>query len=436
MSGAAVLGLALGLLVGGSAWAAPAAAPPGGGHRSFDAIDASRLFGRCWKAGQPWNLRLFVSDKGTGRKLSEAEILAEKLRVGLVVDGVESDVKQDGDGFDFSWQPPPTAHAYALSIKLTTATSAVPGIPREVFAALDTHLQLPDETRISPIEGGCKGDAHCVPLDLGKSAGLWPGLQLNITRKKPDKTDGWPAAPMQIKVGDKLIALERDKPVDLAYQPTQAVQVCYAAPRCVAPPADTSELIEIKPVHFCLTDADEECKKDPKGVGCDQPRAARTLIKADVKPNSWVDCNLWWISIVSGLLLLIFLILGIISPNQFASAAMVRVANNDRQLRREQGRPLRREPGGKRGFYRTATVCFTDIGTTVKRSQGHILMLKAGPDKEIQIHRKGATLERFERNTWRTVDPVATGKDILTERTLVSGATYRVNNTYYFVVDF
>ncbi len=429
----AVLGL---LLLAGATTAVAVPPPPPSGHRAFDAIDASVMFTRCLPAGQPWNRRLTVTDKGTGHRLSEAEIQAEKLRVTLVVNGVDTDVKQVGDGFDFDWVPAANAKNYTVSVKLSTATTTVAGIPRDVFAAPDTHVQLPTELAISPVEGGCKSDAHCVPLDLGKSVGLWPGLQLNITRKKPASSGGWAAAPMHLQVGGKLIPFERDKPVELSYQPTQTVQVCYAAPRCTQPPADTSEVIEIKPVHFCLADADEACKKEPRGIGCDRPRSASVVVKADVKPNSWLDCNLWWILIVAGVLLFLFIVAGLVTPNQFASAAMVRVANNDRQLRREQGRPLRREPGGKRGFYRTATVCFTDIGTTVKKSQGHILMLKAGPDKEIQIHRKGATLERFERNAWRQVDPVATGKDVLTERTLVSGGLYRVNNTYYFIVDF
>ena len=163
---------------------------------------------------------------------------------------------------------------------------------------------------------------------------------------------------------------------------------------------------------------------------------ATTLLVPEVQANTWLDCNLWWILIVAGVVAFLILVAGIVTPKQFSSSAMLRVANNDRQLRREQGRPLRREPQGKRGSYRTATVCFTDIGTTVKKSQGHVLMLRSGEGKQIDLLKKGATLERFERNAWRMVDPVATGKDVLNERTLVSGGLYRVNNQFYFTVDF
>lgn len=395
-----------------------------------------RLVERCWKAGEPLNVSLYVTDSATGRQLTEAEITAEKTRVFIVAAGADTEGKQEGATFHFFWNPPPAGRALQMSMRIEWRGGKVDGISRETFVASDARVQLPSELPISPVEGGCAKDAHCVPLDLGKSTGLWPGLKLVMTRKKPTSGEGWPEAAMHLKIGDKLMPLERDKPLDLSYEPTQTWQICYAAPRCKAPPATTAEALEIKPVHYCLDDFDEACKKTPGAVGCDKGRTATILVKADVHPNTWLDCNLWWILIVAGIVLLIIIIVGIVTPNQFASAAMVRVANNDRQLRREQGRPLRREPGGKRGFYRTATVCFTDIGTTVKKSQGHILMLKAGPDKEIQIHRKGATLERFERNSWRTVDPTANGKDILTERTLVSGGLYRVNNTYFFTVDF
>jgi hypothetical protein len=45
-------------------------------------------------------------------------------------------------------------------------------------------------------------------------------------------------------------------------------------------------------------------------------------------------------------------------------------------------------------------------------------------------------IRRWERNAWKQVNPVATGKDVVNERTLVSGGQYRVNGQYYFTVDF
>lgn len=410
----------------------PAAASAG---RTFDPVKLSSL-GRCQTTSLNWGVNLTLVDRTSGRTLTEEEVVAEKLQVQLLIDGTVHESPREGNGFKMSWRTPDQPGAHQLAVRLVSQKGTVDGPEQAIFVANDARVQLLTQTAITEIEGGCAKDARCVPLDLGKSIGLWPGLKLELVRKKPPTGDGWPQTPMHLKRGAELIELVRDKVVDLSYQPTETLQLCYAAPRCTAPPTNPQELIEIKPVHFCLAEQDDECKKNPRAFACDKPRAAVTLVVPQIIENSWIDCNLWWILIVAGVLVAILIIVGIVTPAQFSSAAMLRVANNQRQLAREQGRPLRREPGGKRGFYRTATVCFTDIGTTVKSSQGYVLQLKAGPDRQVLIVKKGGSLDRWDRNTWKQVDPIATGKDVLNERTLVSGGQYRVNGQYFFTVDF
>ena len=422
------------LLVASGAWADKGHPAPTAG-RVFDPVKLSDI-GRCMATDQQWGVNLSLVDRGTGRTLNEEEVVAEKLAVNLLIDGKPLDAPREGAAFGIRWRTPTAPGLHKMAVRLVTQKGNVDGPESEIFVANDARVQLLSQTAIPEIPGGCAKDARCMPLDLGKSIGMWPGLPLEITRKKPPTGDGWAAAPMHLKHGTELVELVRDKTVTLPYQPTETVQVCYAAPRCSKPPDNPQELLDIKPIHFCLAEADDACKKNPKGYGCDKQRTATTLVVPDIQQNSWLDCNLWWILIVAGVLLAILIVAGIVTPNQFSSSAMLRVANNDRQLAREQGRPLRREPGGKRGFYRAATVCFSDIGTTVLKSKGHVLMLKAGPDKTILLLKKGANLERWERNAYKQVDPLNPGKDILQERTLVSGGKYRVNGQYFFIVDF
>lgn len=434
MVAAAVLATALlGLAVAAQADKPKPAGPSAG--RIFDPVKLTSL-ARCMTTDEQWGVNLSLVDRTTGRTLTEEEVVAERLAVNLLIDGKPSDAPREGNAFGMRWRTPSAPGPHKLAVRLVTQKGNVDGPEQDIFVANDAKMQLLTQTAIAEIPGGCAKDARCVPLDLGKSTGLWAGLPLEITRKKPPTGDGWADTPVHLKNGAELIELLRDKPVTLPYQPTVTVQVCYAAARCTKPPENPQELLEIKPVHFCLADLDDACKKNPKSFGCDKPRAATTLIVPDIQQNSWLECNLWWILIVAGILLAILIIVGIVTPAQFKSASQLRVANNDRQLAREQGRPLRREPGGKRGFYRTATVCFTDIGTTVLKSKGHVLMLKAGPDNQILLIKKGANLERFERNAWKQVDAQNPGKDILQERTLVSGGKYRVNGQYYFIADF
>lgn len=438
----AVLGLAVGAP---PALAKPAVAPsptatkPAESKRNWQPITLSGL-GRCQHTTLNWGIALTVSDSTSGRRLTRAEIESEQVRIQLYSGTTPLEMKLDGDTFQLDWRTQDQAGPVKVHARIASPTQTVDGPDHEIFFYSEARVQLLAQTAVGVVEGGCDKTAHCTKLDLGKSTGLWAGLPLQLTRKKPATSDGWADALVQLKDGDKLTELQRDKPIELAYQPTRTLELCYAAPRCTQPPGDgklaAAEAIEIKPVHFCLAERDDECKKTPAAPGCQEPRMATTLLVPDVQANTWLDCNLWWILIVAGVVAFLILVAGIVTPKQFSSSAMLRVANNDRQLRREQGRPLRREPQGKRGFYRTGTVCFTDIGTTVKKSQGHVLMLKAGEGKQIELLKKGATLERFERNAWRMVDPVATGKDVLNERSLVSGGLYRVNNQFYFTVDF
>lgn len=425
---------AVALACAAPAWADKPKGGPSGG-RTFDPVKLSSL-SRCQTTSLNWAVSLTLVDRTTGRTLTEEEVVGEKLQVQLLVDGKPADAPREGNAFQMKWRTPDVPGAHKLAVRLVTQKGNVDGPEQDIFVANDARVVLQSQTAIADIEGGCAKDARCVPVDLGKSMGLWPGLKLELVRKKPSTGDGWAEAPMHLKRGTELLELPRDKVIELSYEPTQTLQVCYAAPRCTAPPVNPQELIDIKPVHFCLADQDDECKKNPRAFACDKPRAGTTLVVPQILENTWIDCNLWWILIVAGVLFATIVLVGIVTPAQFSSSALLRVANNQRQLAREQGRPLRREPGGKRGFYRGATVCFTDIGTTVKKSQGHVLQLKAGPDRQILLVKKGGSLERWERNAWKQVDATATGKDVLNERTLVSGGQYRVNGQYFFTVDF
>lgn len=441
-----LLGAALALALTSWALAAPLLAKPKGedppkpatSKRNWQPIKLDGL-GRCQQSSLNWNIALTVSDMTSGRRLSGAEIEAEQVKIEVFAGDKPMPMQLSGDDFRLAWRTQDQAGPVQVRARIASPTQSVDGPPHEIFFYTDAKVELLSQTAIGAVPGGCEPTAHCTKLDLAKSTGLWPGLPLQLTRKKPAGSEGWERATLHLRQGAKTIELRRDQPVELAYQPTQTLEVCYAAPRCEAPPGDgkqaAAEALEIRPIHFCLAERDDECKKNPRQPGCDKPRAAVTLIVPEVQANSWLDCNLWWILIVAGVVLLIIVVVGVVTPKQFSSSAMIRVANNDRQLRREQGRPLRREPQGKRGFYRTATVCLTDIGTTVKKSQGHVLQLRAG-DKQIEIIKKGATLEKFERNAWRPVEPGGSGRDVVSERNLDSGKLYRVNNQYYFTVDF
>lgn len=417
------------------AWAAGALAPASAVAqvREFDPVKLN--LPKCQAAGLNQRMMLTTIDRKSGRTLTNKELVADQVSVEVVVGKTITPAPLTGDTFDCRISLPNEPGEHQVMVRLKTPAKSVDGVWSTLVTRPNTQLKAAN-LDLGQVQGGCTHsdtcnlDKNCKPLDLKKdSQGLYKGLALKVVRQ----AGSWPEAHMVLRgAGDDRV-LERDKPIELAWDPTQTWQVCASHPRCTPPPAKAEELVQITPVDECL-----DVMKKEHGV---TDRSVKLTVQAAVQPNTWLDCNLWWILIVAGVLLAIFILYGLLSPAQFPQAAMLRVANNQRQLAREPGRPLRREPQGKRGFYRTATVCFSDIGTTVKRSQGHVLQLKAEKGKQIAVMTKGTQLERWERNTWKVVvttdsKQAAPSPNTLVERTLVSGGVYRVGGQWFFTVDF
>lgn len=410
---------------------APAAATAQ--YREFDPVNLK--LPKCQAAGLNQRLNLTATDRKTGRTLSNKELVTDQVSVEVVVGKTVTPAPLSGDSFACQLSLPAEPGEHQLMVRIKTPNKSVDGVWNTVITRPNTQLKAAS-LDLGQVQGGCTHsdtcnlDKNCKPLDLHKdSQGLYKGLPLKVVRLP----GSWPEAHMVLRgAGDERV-LERDKPIELAWDPTQTWQVCASHPRCTPPPAKAEEFLQITPVDECL-----DVMKKEHGV---TDRSVKLTVAAAVQPNTWLDCNLWWILIVAGVLLTAFVLYGLLSPAQFPQAAMLRVANNQRQLAREPGRPLRREPQGKRGFYRTATVCFSDIGTTVKRSQGHALQLRAEKGKQIAVMTKGTQLERWERNTWKVVvttdsKQAAPSPNTLVERTLVSGGVYRVGGQWFFTVDF
>jgi hypothetical protein len=191
------------------------------------------------------------------------------------------------------------------------------------------------------------------------------------------------------------------------------VEVCLAPPACgdAPPPATALATVLVAPA-------------DPRLATPD--RVSQTRLFADVVPSTWLDCNLWWCLLIGGGLLFVFIVWGYVRPHAFPAGAFIQVADQERRLARDPGRPLRSVPHGRRGFYRTATCALDASGFTVKKSRPHLLRLEAAPG-QIAVIPRGAAVERRQRGQWVPVDRKA-------EPFVLSGATYRVNQSFVFRV--
>jgi len=342
--------------------------------------------------------------------LTGAEIRAQALTAAIVLGGEEIPMVLSGDRFELT-RPLPTGPArLEAQLVLRHPTG-------EVRSGLDHMDVLPDAAVVllpthdfGTAPAGCAVDARCQPLDLSGSRAL-ERTSLRVTR-----TDAFSDLRITLRRGDDTWPLTAEHPVDLPAPASDGaaqapLEACFAPPGCTDLPDDLHAALTIAPADARLTTPD---------------RVAATRLLAAITPSTWLACNLWWCLLVIGGLLTLFITWGYVRPHAFPSGAFIQVADQERRLARDPGRPLRSVPHGRRGFYRTATCAIDPSGFTVKRTRPHVVKLRADRGR-IALHPRGSALERRQRGQWVPVDRRA-------EPFVLSGATYRVNQSFVFRV--
>ncbi|MCC6622011.1 MAG: hypothetical protein IT385_12185 [Deltaproteobacteria bacterium] len=344
-----------------------------------------------------------------GKALTGVEIHAEGLTAALVVDGRELPMALVGDRFEARF-PVGAVGAREVSIRLATPSGPLSSNVDRMEVLPDARVRLPPRTDVGEVEAGCGATDRCVPIDLQGSTRL-DGVALAATRR----AGTWPEARVTLRRGEATWTLVRDEATTIDPGPDSGIgplELCVAPPGCTDVAPDAHELVDVGPA-------------DPRLATSD--RTARTRVVATVEPSSWLACNLWWVILVGTGLLLLFLVYGWIRPRAFPSGAVVHVADQERRLARDPGRPLRAVPHGRRGFYRTATCAFDGSGYTVKKTRPHVVMLRAEGGSQIALVPRGAQVARRARGAWVPVDRAA-------ERFVLPGATYRINGSFFFRV--
>ena len=336
--------------------------------------------------------------------LTGDEIRKQGLTASIVIDGTELPMTLVGDRFEVTRTLPTGPTKLTAELVLRHATGEVRSPPDTMEVLPDAAVRMRPNIDLGTVDAGCDAEARCEPIDLSQSRAL------DRTALRVSRTDAFDDLEVTLRRGEERYALRADHPVDLA--PSAApLEVCWAPPGCVDAPPDLHAALTIAPA-------------DPRLATPD--RLASTRIAATVTPATWLTCNLWWCLIIIGGLVTLFIIWGYVRPYAFPSGAFIQVADQERRLAKDPGRPLRSVPHGRRGFYRTATCAIDPSGFTVKRSRPHVIQLKA--DRAgIALLPRGASLERRQRGQWVPVDRSG-------ERHVLSGATYRVNQNFVFRV--
>jgi hypothetical protein len=134
--------------------------------------------------------------------------------------------------------------------------------------------------------------------------------------------------------------------------------------------------------------------------------AVAVPVRWEVRATGFLRC--WWpvLAAIGAALVGAWLVYGWISPHNFDPTASVRIAGNPTALRRASALVLAEQPGGRRGFYRSARFALLHDGTPVRNVRGAILVLEAGRGGSSRFkHAPG--LERLDRRTekWVLMNP-------------------------------
>jgi hypothetical protein len=301
-----------------------------------------------------------------------------------------------------------------------TWTPAAPGAREATLTAHNTWLDLRDTGRVdvegfldlelrptpNPIELGAwageRGSAErCAELDLSASRNA---DQVPVTCTVEGRSDGAGLSCAPVPGSEAALASGK------AGQPLRW-RVCVRAEGCcdaLPSPSDLPFAVTLQGAH------------PHYAAG-----AARVPVRWSVTPTGVWAC--WWIEIVTavGACALGFLAYGFLSPFSFDPALSVRVAGSEAGLRRASALVLCEQPGGRRGWYRSARWALRADGSPVREVRGAACVLYAGP-RGTTIWGAGTAIERMDRRSHRWVpippEDLAAGAD--------PGVVYRCGSIY------
>lgn len=156
------------------------------------------------------------------------------------------------------------------------------------------------------------------------------------------------------------------------------------------------------------------------------PGAIEVPIAASISAAGFVRCWLVAILVGTGLLLLAVIAYGLFSPKDFLSDQRIRLSGSEAKLKRASAMVLREMPGGRRGFYRNATVGFDASGSPLGPRRSALLRLEAAGGGELMV-KAGSSLETKDRRSRKWVAASTEAGPVMLRRRI----EYRVGDLYF-----
>lgn len=283
---------------------------------------------------------------------------------------------------------------------------------RAVFR--NTWMELAAETTVL-VEGYLPLSLDVAGLDFGG----WPGAGTAIEECRQLSWSGTNATrvPLELAV-DGLpdgagitIGGGEAVPGDTATLPIGAseVAVCLRSERCC-------DAFGGEDVQLTLRGLDPHYHADAEAVP----------VTVDVRATSFYACWKLVIWALLGVLLIAIILRGVFGPKEFTPDQRIRVAGSERKLQRASAMILREQPGGRRGFYRNATVGIEAQGGMLGPRSAAWLRLTARGAEEITVECAGSLETKDSRSRkWEPINNEA-GPASLRRR-----VDYRVGDLYF-----
>jgi hypothetical protein len=154
--------------------------------------------------------------------------------------------------------------------------------------------------------------------------------------------------------------------------------------------------------------------------------AVTVPIDAQVAKTGFLRC--WWLPLLLFALFVgfVWFVLGWVRPHGFDPSLSMRVAGSEAALKRTAAFILAEQPGGRRGFYRSARVSVDGEGNALRRTNQAVLVLTAGAGGQVKWTKAGGVEKKDRRkNTFVPLDAADRAEGA------VAGTIYRVGNLYF-----
>lgn|GEM_PF-5446954 len=332
----------------------------------------------CW-TGRPCQVPFTLGRPSNAAGASRAQALLSDPGLEIIprVGGQRTEATRSGDTFTVEVLPTREGRVHVeLELLWSGSRSLQADAAIDVTESID--LQLPNEIVLGDVSGGLDPGESCVPLRFAGAGVL--GATFSVALAEP--CGQCEARIVSVSGGQRY-----DLPIDeLTIGVDQELPICLDIARC--PTAETGVSIDL-------------LVRPTEPLFADQVR--RVSVSYTVRRRSALDCwswVLWWLLPVLGLAVVIY---GWVRPEGFAPGSSLRLASSEKNLRRAPRVLLEEQPGGKRGWYRSARV-YIDVGGAATRRRRDALVTVRPQAGGVTVTSR-AGIQRQDRRT-RRMEPV------------------------------